>query len=234
MGDAVRYENQDGVAVIHLDDGKANALSPKVLTDLSECLNRAEKEAQAVVIVGRPGTFCAGFDLKIMGSGASAATELVVTGCNMLLRLYEHPQPVVAACTGHAVAGGAAMLLCCDHRVGAEGDFSVSLNEVRIGLPMPIFISELARDRLNRSAFMQATLGARVHSPSMAVAVGFLDELETADSVLPKALHRARSLAELPASAYASTKLSIRGPLVAHVRSTLEDDMRRVVRDGAF
>ncbi len=234
MSDIVGFELRDDVAVLQLDDGKANALSPHVLTALSSALERAKEEAKSVVIAGRPGVFCAGFDLKIMGSGGKAAIELVMAGCEVLLQLYEHPQPVVAACTGHAMAGGAALLLCCDHRVGVEGDFSIGLNEVRIGLPMPIFISELARDRLARTAFLPATLGAKVHSPAMAVSAGFLDELENADDVMAKALKRAASLAELPTNAYASTKRSLHDPLITHVRATLEDDMRRVVADGAF
>ncbi|MEM6954827.1 MAG: crotonase/enoyl-CoA hydratase family protein [Myxococcota bacterium] len=235
MPDAIQYRLEDEVAVLDFDDGKANALTPAALTSLTEGLVRAKDEASAVVIAGRPGRFCAGFDLKIMGSGAEAAVALVTTGCNALLNLYEHPQPVVAACTGHAMAGGAVLLLCSDHRVGAEGDFSIGLNEVKIGMPVPIFVSELARERLSTTARNPAILMSRVYSPAAAAACGFLDELTSPESVVPQAIARAQQLAEgLDAAAFASTKKSLRDPLIQHVRGTLDDDMKRVVRDGTM
>ncbi|MFT5353827.1 MAG: enoyl-CoA hydratase [Polyangiales bacterium] len=234
MNESIRFELQDEVAVIHLDDGKANALTPGTLTALTSALARAREEASAVVLVGRPGRFSAGFDLKIMGSGADAATALVKTGCDFFMGLYAHPQPVVAACTGHAIAGGAALLLCSDHRVGTEGDFSIGFNEVKIGLPMPVFISELARERLARTSLCGATLLARTFSPAEALVAGFLDEVTAPDDLLATSITRAKALARLPANAYASTKRSLRGPLISHVRATLEDDMARVIDDGSL
>ena len=149
---SITYELlESGVAVLTFDDGKANALSPSSLTTLSNLLDRCAEEANSVVLVGREGVLSAGFDLKIMTSGGEAAAGLVTQGCNVLLKLYEHPQPVVIASPGHAVAGGAVLMLCGDHRVSAEGDYKIGLNEVRIGLPMPIFVSELVRERVTRS-----------------------------------------------------------------------------------
>ncbi|MFK8000178.1 MAG: crotonase/enoyl-CoA hydratase family protein [Polyangiales bacterium] len=234
MNESIRFDLQDEVAVIYLDDQKANALTPATLTDLTNALTRAQKEAKAVVLVGRPGRFSAGFDLKIMGSGADAATALVKTGCDFFMGLYGHPQPVVAACTGHAIAGGAALLLCSDHRVGTEGEFSIGFNEVKIGLPMPLFISELAQERLARNVLCSATLLARTFSPTEAVAAGFLDEITAPDELVATSIARAKDLARLPANAYASTKRSLRGPFISHIRASLDDDMERVVADGSF
>ena len=228
----VEVEIRDGVAVLRMDDGKANALSPAMLTSLSVGLERAQAEARAVVIAGREGRFCAGFDLKIMGSGPQAATELVRTGCDFFMQLYEHPQPVVLACTGHAMAGGAVMLLCGDLRVGAAGEHRIGLNEVAIGLPLPAFVSELARDRLSRRAFQAATVCATIYGPAEAAEVGYLDRVVPPEKVLEEAEAEARRLAALPGAAFASTKRSIRGPLVAEVRATVDDDLERVMRDG--
>ena len=232
---SITYELlESGVAVLTFDDGKANALSPSSLTTLSNLLDRCAEEANSVVLVGREGVLSAGFDLKIMTSGGEAAAGLVTQGCNVLLKLYEHPQPVVIASPGHAVAGGAVLMLCGDHRVSAEGDYKIGLNEVRIGLPMPIFVSELVRERVTRSSFVAATLFATIYSPEEALSIGLVDELCAVDQVRERAIERATELAKLPAGAYASTKRSIRGTLITHVRATLEDDMVRVIADGDF
>ena len=111
---------EDGVAVLRFDDGKANVLSFAAIDSFSAALDRAEAEAQSVCIVGREGKLCAGFDLSVMSAGMDAAQELVAAGGELLMRIYQHPQPVVAAVTGHALAAGALLVLSCDVRIGAD------------------------------------------------------------------------------------------------------------------
>ncbi|MEQ9322907.1 MAG: enoyl-CoA hydratase-related protein, partial [Polyangiaceae bacterium] len=80
MADLLSYTQDDGVAVITMDDGKANALSHEMLDALDDALGRAEKEAKAVVIAGREGKFCAGFDLKTMMAGPESDAGLLTKG----------------------------------------------------------------------------------------------------------------------------------------------------------
>ena len=72
----VQFQVSDGVAVVTMDDGKVNALSSAMLTQLDEALARASADAKAVVIAGRPGKFSGGFDLKVMMSGPAQARAL--------------------------------------------------------------------------------------------------------------------------------------------------------------
>ena len=55
------YELQGDIAILHFDDGKANVVGYDLITAMNQGLDRAEKEARAVVIEGRPGRFSAGF-----------------------------------------------------------------------------------------------------------------------------------------------------------------------------
>ena len=66
MSDLVSYEVVDGVAVITMDDGKANAVSSALQAGVNNALDRAEADGLAVVLTGRPGFFSAGFDLKTL------------------------------------------------------------------------------------------------------------------------------------------------------------------------
>ena len=147
----------DGVAVIDLDDGKANALGFDVLAGLESALDRAEADdVSAVVIVGREGKFSAGFDLKVMTSGPEGARDMLGRGALLGLRMYMFPKPVVLAVTGHALAMGAILLCCADVRVGADGPFKIGLNEVAIGMPVPGFAVGICQDRLAIPAFTAA------------------------------------------------------------------------------
>jgi len=75
------YTIDHDIAVITLDDGRANAINPSMLSALNAALNRAEKEARAVVLMGRPERFSAGFDLKLIAKATpEALTQLVEDG----------------------------------------------------------------------------------------------------------------------------------------------------------
>lgn len=222
------YEIRDGVALLGMDDGKANALSHEMIDAILTALDRAEAEAKAVLLVGRPGKFCAGFDLGTMLSGVDAARDLVRRGAEMYLKIYELSLPMVMACTGHAVAGGAVMLMAGDTRIGVEGPFRIGLNEITIGMPLPVFVQELAKDRFDPRHRVRATLHGTLYSPADAIEVGYLDEVVAPDSLLDHAFGRTAALTELPTEPYATTKRRMRAALVDHVRATLDEDMARL------
>ena len=214
-----------GIAVIQMDDGKANALGPQMISELGAAFARAESEASAIVLMGRPGRFCAGFDLKIMGSGADAARKLVRLGADLMLRIYACPRPVVTACTGHAMAAGALLILVGDVRIGVEGPFQIGLNEVRIGLPMPLFGQQLVRDRLDPRHVERAVLRAETFDPATAQSVGYFDTLATPEDFVATTMAEARRLTTLSASAYAATKADLRADSLRFVRETLADNI---------
>ncbi|NOY93274.1 MAG: crotonase/enoyl-CoA hydratase family protein [Deltaproteobacteria bacterium] len=229
----VGYELIDEIAHIQMDDGKANALGPQMIEQLSGAFDRAETEAEAVVLVGRPGRFCAGFDLKIMTSGPDNAIRLFTAGAEMFLKIYEHPLPVVAACSGHAMAGGALLLLVSDERIGVEGEFKLGLNEVAIGMVLPVLGRELVKSRIDPRRQAEVILGARVDSPEWARDVGFLDRLCAPDALLREAREAAGRLGAHPRVSYAGSKRAMREDLVRYVRDAMPADLERFTLPNA-
>jgi enoyl-CoA hydratase len=221
----LKYELVDSVAVLRFDDGRANVASHASIAAIDEALARAEKEASAAVLLGRPGRFSAGFDLSVIQQGADASRALVTAGGELLLRIAESQVPVVAGCTGHALAMGALLLLAADYRVGASGAFKLGLNEVAIKLTLPIFALELARARLAREQLTRATTLAEVYEPAAASAAGYLDEVVAPERVEAAALEAAARFAQLSLPAYRATKRKLRGAMVERIRSTLRADM---------
>ena len=224
---SVSYELAGDVAVVRLDDGKVNVLSHDVIAAIHESLDRAEQEAKAVVMAGRPGKFTAGLDLKVMQSGPEAARDLFRAGMDLFVRLYELPIPVVAACTGHAFAAGAIWLMSCDVRIGADLDVKIGLNETAIGMVLPNSVVALARDRLSPRHVHSSVLLARLYSPSEAAEAGYLDWVVPAEELEEAALAEAAGLAEgLALKAFAGTRRVIRGPVAKSIREMLDDDTR--------
>ena len=206
---ALTIERRDAVMVLHLDDGKANALSFDLIEQLLAAIEEAERDddVRAVVIHGRPGRFSGGFDLGVMGgSDFKAIIRLVANGGELVHRLYGSSVPVVAACTGHALAAGALILLGCDVRVGADVDAKIGLNEVAIKMVLPDWALTIAADRLAGRFVQRSVVNARITTPADAVEVGFLDEVVPSDEVLDRAVSVAAEMAAtLDPSAYART-----------------------------
>jgi enoyl-CoA hydratase len=233
VADLVNYTLDNKVAVVTMDDGKANALSRPMIDAVGAALARAEGEASAVILAGRPERFCAGFDLRVMMSGPEAAKELLRAGAALFMKLYGSPLPLVIACTGHALAGGALVVLTGDYRVAAAGEFKIGLNEVSLGMPVPVLAMELARDRLVKPELTNATLLAKIYKPETAVQAGYIDAVVPADTLLEHAKTEAARLGALPRGAFKATKDRLRGKSIEHITTSLDSDVRALMMPTA-
>lgn len=226
MEGLVKFRMEGPVAVVTMDDGKVNALSPAMLDAIGGVLDAAEAEAEAdaVVLAGREDRFSAGFDLTVLSAGGGDAIAMLRGGFELSARLLSFPKPVVVACTGHALAMGAFLLLSADYRVGPRGPYRFAANEVAIGLTMPLPALALLAHRLDPSAFTRAAVLAESFTAEQAVEAGFLDRIVAPGEVVVAACETAARLTTLNAEAHAQTKLRAR----VHV---LEDVRRGIVAD---
>jgi len=199
----------DGVMVTTVDDGKVNALSFEIMEGIRAAIAAASERGQPLVITGRDGCLSAGFDLAVVNSGdEDRITALFGAGAELYGAIVAAPIPVIVSCTGHALAGGALLLLSADYRIGRNGTYRLGLNEVRIGLALPNFAVTLATHRLERRFLTAATMFAEVVPPERAVDMGYLDEC--VDDPLPRACALAKELASLPQESFEVTKRRIR------------------------
>jgi enoyl-CoA hydratase len=227
MSDAMTVERRDAVVVLHLDDGKANALSADLIAEMRAAIGEAEADdaVAAVVIHGRDGRFSGGFDLGVMrGDDLGAIVSLVSDGGDLVRDLYGCGVPVVAACTGHALAAGALVLLGCDVRVGADIDCKIGLNEVAIGMVLPDWAITVAAERLSKRHLQRAVANARVTDAAGAVEAGYLDEVVAAAEVLDVAVARAAQLGVLSRPAYRGTVARLRGEVLATMTAQIAAD----------
>jgi len=222
MGNLVSYREDGAVATVTMDDGKVNALSMAMFGEVGAALDRAEQAGATVVLAGREGIFSAGFDLKVLQAGGPEAPALVRAGFELSARLLAFPAPVVIACTGHAIAMGVFLLLSGDFRVGADGPYRITANEVAIGMTMPRAAIEICRLRLTPAHLNRALVLAEVYSPASAVPAGFLDRAVPPHEVVPAAQALAEQLSRLDLAAHAATKRRVRPPQV--IRDAIEQD----------
>jgi enoyl-CoA hydratase len=222
MDSIVSYRLDGPVATIVMDDGKVNAVSPRMIGELNSAFDRAEADGAVVVLTGRSGVFSAGFDLPTLRAGGPDAAVMVRSGFELAERMLSFPFPVVVACTGHAVAMGVFLVLSADYRVGVEGSYRITANEVAIGLTMPDAAIEIMRNRLTPSAFNRAVTLAEPFSPANAVETGFLDSVVPAADLMETAHAVASAASTLDLAAHAASKLRARRGTLAGLRAGLE------------
>ncbi|MHB8872535.1 MAG: enoyl-CoA hydratase-related protein [Myxococcaceae bacterium] len=219
------------VAIITMDDGKANALSTEDFRRFEALLGEVERsDASAIVLTGRPGYFTAGMNLKLLGTLSPAGVgELVTAMGESSMKLFTHPLPVVSAISGHALGAGAIFSFASDVRMFASGAFRFGLNEVPGGMPLPSFGVEVARASAPTELHTAVVAHGRVFSPEEAVALKIGESLHAPEALLAAALARASGLAGLPRPPYTVTKLRLRGAAAESALRLLKEEVGAVV-----
>ena len=228
----VSCEIENKIATIVMDDGKSNVISPRMLSQLNQALDSAEKANAVVVLTGREGIFSAGFDLKILKSGVFNAFDMLIGGFSLSKRLLSFPTPVVIACNGHAMAMGSFLLLSGDYRIGVEGEFKIAANEVEIGLTMPHSAVVICRQRLKPATFDRTVLLSELYHPQTAVDAGFLDKVVPNEDLRSEAQRRAEQFAALNLKAHHQSKLRMRRKLLSALGRAIWADRFDFVLQG--
>ena len=229
MNEFVTYTSEENYAILTINNGKANAISSEVVEGLNAGLDKAEQENKVVVLTGKAGIFSGGFDLKVMTKSPEAAKELVTKGSRLSLRMLSFPQPIIIACSGHAIAKGAFLLLSADYRIGVEGDFKIGLNEVMIGMTMHNAGIAIAKARLSEVYLNRSVNNAEIYSSKQAIAAGFLDIIVPEDHLFPTAIKVAEMSSKLNKKAHAETKLKVRKVHLEALESAIELDLKGTI-----
>lgn len=195
---------RDGaVATVRLDHGAVNAMDLELLEAIVDTFATldGDDEVDAIVLAGNARAFSAGVDLKrILDSGEDYTRDFLDALTRAFLAPLRTTAPVIAAVTGHAIAGGAVLAAACDHAVLTDDPRTrVGLAELAVGVPFPTVAIELMRRRLGPNLAAAVWL-ADLYAPAEALARGFVDEVVPADDVVERATAIAARLAAAPAT----------------------------------
>lgn len=229
----VRVEDRDGVRVVLLSRGKANALE----TDFCAAIDRAALEAQedpairAIVLTSTsPKIFCGGFDLAVLAhADADTFGRFIRTFESLFFDLFLLGKPLVAALTGHAVAGGALLAGTADFRFAAEGPGRIGLPEANLGVHVPRYCLEALRVAVGERALARWAFGGDTIPFAEAIELGGLDRLVPPERLLPEAEVFARQLGEAPSEVYAAIKRDLRSAAAERARDVLVDGRKAFV-----
>lgn len=212
----IEVENRGVVSVLRMARGKGNALNLALLAALAEALDALERgPARSGVITGQGNVFGAGVDLpELLAGGEGYIRRFLPSMVDVFQRLATFPKPLVAAVNGHAIAGGAIIMLACDLRLLAAGSARIGLSEIQVGVLFPSWALEIARYTTPREHFSSLICTGRTWLPDEALARGLVDELVAPEGLLDRACTVAGELAELAPATFETTKLAVRRPMI--------------------
>jgi enoyl-CoA hydratase/carnithine racemase len=241
---SLRLTRSDGIAVLEMAHGRANAFDLAFLRALRAGVRDAAGSARAIVLTASGSIFGAGVDLRrIQELDRAGMSEFLRELSDMFAELFAAPLPVVAAVNGHAIAGGAILAFACDHRILARDAGSIGVPELRVGVPFPIVPLEIVRYALGHDRAQRAVLGGLMVGAEDAVAAGMADEVVDRDRLRDRGLEVAAAMSSGPAASYARAKADLRRPVIerwtrerpAHDAQTLDGwdapESRAAIRD---
>lgn len=226
----VRVEKSGPVTTVILHRPHVrNAVDPATARALLRAFRDfdADPAARVAVLYGEGGTFCSGYDLKALSSGAMPAGLAEYGDGPMGPTRMVLGKPVVAAVAGHAVAGGLELALWCDLRVAEQSAvFGVFCR--RWGVPLVDGGTVRLPRLIGQSRAMDLILTGRAVSAAEAHAIGLANRVVPDGRARAAAEELAAQIAALPQACLRGDRMSV---LEQHDR-TPDDALRNELRHG--
>jgi enoyl-CoA hydratase len=221
----IEVQHRGAVRVIALARPPVNALDLRLAEAIERALVSARDDAgcEALVLTGAPGVFSAGVDTREVPAYDAATRSAMLRTINRTIEaLYGLPKPVVAAVSGHALGGALVLVLACDYRFAARGDFRLGLTESAAGIPFPAGPLAVVRAELSPERARRLVLTSAVVGPESPCLHGVIDRVVDPSALLQEALDEAKRLAAIPA--YARVKEQLRAETSRQLRRIVERD----------
>jgi enoyl-CoA hydratase/carnithine racemase len=206
---SVEMETSGDIAVITLArPEKLNAITPEMLDELLAAVDAVSRSETigAAVLTGRGRAFSAGGDIAAMHAMDETAFAATIARYMRVSAAFRAcPRPIVAAIHGYALAGGFELAVMCDVRFAAAGT-KFGLPDTPLGLSPTSGMTWLLPRIVGLGRAMYLTLSADPIDAEEAAAIGLVDRVTQAETVLDEAKDFARRIASYPRTGVEWTK----------------------------
>ncbi len=215
----VTWTVEAGLAVVRLGGRHGNAINPEMVEGLLAAFREIEGDPsiRGAVLASAGKIFSPGLDLKeLIALNRRSMAGFLRRFMACLVALYAFPKPLLAAVSGHALAGGLVLALTADWRVLKRGAL-VGLNEIRVGVPLPFGVAEILRASVPPGRLEEVALLGRNYADGDAIATGLVHELREAEGFEEHCRARLDELASKDPAAFARTKGYLRSATLERV-----------------
>ncbi len=221
----IEREMRDQVALIRLNRSVTNPINLALINELSEYIinTQSDRETAGVVLSSANDKFFSiGFDIpELIKLEKDVFTEFYRAFNQLCIKIFTYPKPLIAAITGHAVAGGCILALCCDYRFIAEGKKLIGLNEIKLGVPLPYPADRILRQIVDDRSARRILDTGDFFRPEEALAMGLVDEVLPLEHVVSRACEKIESIRASSLDGFTVIKRNRIERVEAEIRSKL-------------
>ncbi|MFZ0738379.1 MAG: enoyl-CoA hydratase-related protein [Candidatus Acidiferrales bacterium] len=229
----LKLEYDGALALITLTrPEKRNAISTEMIEELIAALAAAQNStARVVILTGEGKAFCSGMDLDELRAIATRSSAEHLEDSRRMARLfrtvYSFPKPLIAAVNGAALAGGCGLATLADFTI-AVPEAKFGYTEVRIGF-VPALVSVFLRRQIGEKRARDLALTGRLFDAAEAHAMGLVNEVVPAESLMAAARKLADTLIAASPTSLARTKRL----LVQMTEAELDREISMAVHENA-
>ena len=230
---SISIEISGTVAILELCRETTNAIDYPLVNELSGALQAIHSNDEVLSLVlasNNEKFFSIGLDIPHLYNLPREDFKNFFHDFNQFcIDLLSFPKPTIAAVTGHAIAGGCILTLCCDYRIIAEGRKLMGLNEVKLGVPVPYPAACILPYLVGYRNAREMMYTGNFCSPEEAFSMGLVDEVVPIEQIITKSRKKAKILSTGSAQAFAQIKMSHLEPIKTHIEKRLEDKEQRFI-----
>lgn len=208
----VTIERQNQVAILQLHQGVTNAINGDLVHALDSALKKqaADPDVLGMVLTSSNSKFFSiGLDIpNLFALGKKEFQSFYQSFNQMCLGMLTVSKPLVAGITGHAIAGGCILSLCCDYRFISEGRKFIGLNEIKLGVPVPYVADCILRKLIGYRQARDVMDSGGFLEPEEAQRLGLVDRILPMEEVVSQSVEKARELSSNSLEAFALIKSS--------------------------
>lgn len=202
---SVRF--QDDIALVRMNNGAANPISPELVHDLSETLAQSGDMARGLVLNSGAKFFSIGLDLPgLLRLNPHEMTEFWYRFNDLCFNIYTMKQPTICTLSGHAIAGGNILALTCDFRFASTENKMIGLNEVKLGVPVPYLAEMMLRQIVGDSSAEEMMGKGEFMTFPDAKKIGLIDEIYQMELLEERAIEKINELISPESDSFSSLK----------------------------
>ncbi len=221
----IDIERKGEVAILKLNRSVTNPLNLKFLWVISEKLQEINEDTSTTSIVitsSNDKFFSIGFDIpELYELDRSEMKDFYTTFNRLSMEIFTFPKPSVAAISGHAIAGGCILTLCCDFRIISEGKKFMGLNEIKLGLPVPYPADCILRHLVDTRTARDIMEEGEFYLPEISLELGIVDQVVPLHEVVPRSIEKAKKMGEMPGEAFKIIKAN----RVENVKASIQKNL---------
>ncbi len=229
----IYIEHHDHVAVLKLNRGTINNINLQLVNILSTALENIKKDAHIhslVLCSANEKFFSIGLDIpELFGLSKKDFISFYKKFNQLCLDLFTLPKPTVAAITGHAIAGGCILALCCDYRIISEGRKLMGLNEIKLGVPVPYPADCILRNLISPQIAREVMYHGEFYQSDELIKMGLVDQVLPLEQVIPAAIEKAKLLGSSALKAFSLVKRNRIEPIEHQIQQNLAERERYFV-----